>query len=129
MGCLDIGKFLPVAEDLLRGLLLFNQVDLLLLASKRVQKSTRLAGADFALLLLTADIRRLRLLTGLGSRLRLLWLAGIFEFALFFIARSGRWSRAGLVFLVGRIWLFVLIRLIRRIFFLRVLLLLFVFLI
>jgi hypothetical protein len=101
MGYLDIGEFLPVAEDLLRGLLLFNQVDLLLLASKRVQKSARLAGADFALLLLTARIPGLRLLAGLGSRLRLLWLAGIFEFTLFFIARSGRGTRAGLVFLLG----------------------------
>ena len=101
---LVIGKVLPVAENILRGLLGFHEVDLFLLAAKGVEERAGLAGRHAALHFLLA-LRRLAL-RGIGGRGRGLLLAiGALELALLLVAGRGSGRGCGLLgfFLIGLI--------------------------
>ena len=93
----------------MRGLLLFEEVHFLLLASQRVEKCTRLTRAYLALLFLLGGISRLGLLARLRGGLGRLLFVRALEFAFLLFAGRRRGSGGGLVFLVGGLRLFRLI--------------------
>ena len=86
---LCIGNFLPVAEDVLRGLLLFDEIHLLLLTAQGVEKRTCLARTDLPFLFLLGSICWLGLLAGWRSGLGLLLFVRALELALLLVSGSG----------------------------------------